>query len=341
MPVSKDALKVAIAGANSLQGQDLKQQIESTGFPAGEVRLFDEEPAAGTLTDVGGEAALIQLVDESSFRGARFVFFAGSGEFASQHGPEAVRAGATVIDLTNGLAAHPGAKRWIPRLDAVLTPPPPAPGAGPAAGLCISPSTPAIVTCSLAAALRELKPVRMVMLFFQPVSEQGRKGVEELEGQTVKLLSLQPMPQEVFDSQVAFNLLDRWGPESQGRLATMRERFAAEVRDYLGSRATAPAMHLIQAPVFYGHAFAAYAEFSEPPRLNEFTGRLESVGFRSVGEADPGPSNVGVAGESKAMLSNAMQDPNVAQAVWFWGAADNMRLATSNAVQIAEKMLVS
>ncbi len=41
--------------------------MEESGFPAGEVRLLDEEPLAGTVTDVAGEATVIQPIDEDSF----------------------------------------------------------------------------------------------------------------------------------------------------------------------------------------------------------------------------------------------------------------------------------
>src|SRR5580698_8339586 len=100
MPLGEESLRVAIAGASPLRGKDLKTWIEQSGFPAGEVRLFDEELAVGTLTDVGGEPAVIQRIDSSSFDKTRFVFFTGSPEFALKHAPAAQAAGATVIDLS-------------------------------------------------------------------------------------------------------------------------------------------------------------------------------------------------------------------------------------------------
>lgn len=341
MSVPEDSLRVAIAGAGSLRGQDLKMWLEESGFPFGEVRLFDEEPVAGTLTGVAGEAAVIQAIDEDSFKGLRFVFFAGSRAFAKRHGLAAAGAGATVIDLTGELASVPGAIRWIPRLDRVVAPPAPAGRAGPLNQICISPSAPAIVACAFSAALGQFKPARLVIIFFQPVSERGRAGVEELEKQTVKLFSLQPIPQEVFDCQVAFNMLDRWGAESEEQLADAREAIAREVREYLGGRAPIPAMKLVQAPVFHGHAFAAFAEFEKPVDSASLTARLEAAGFQSAGGEDIGPSNTGVAGEAKAIISAAESDSGVRHGYWFWGAADNLRLATANATQIAEKILVS
>lgn len=343
MPLPEESLRVAIAGATSLRGQDLKIWIEESGFPVGEVRLFDEEPLAGTLTGVAGEAAVIQAIDEDSFRGMGFVFFAGSRAFAKQHGMAAARAGATVIDLTGDLASAPGSRMWIPRLDALLAPPAAAGNSGATAAGAIynAPTAPAIVACSLCCAVAPFKPSRVAIVFFQPASERGKEGVEELSAQTVKLLSLQPIPQEVFDCQVAFNMLDRWGAESTERLADARAGMAREVRQYLGDRLPLPAMSLVQAPVFYGHAFSAFAEFAGPVDAAALAARLQAAGFQTPGIEDPGPSNVAVAGEPKAIITAATPDPSVPRGYWFWGAADNYRLPVSNATQIAEKILVS
>ena len=83
MPLPEHSLRVAIAGATSLRGKDLKYWLEVGGFPAGEIRLVDEEIASGALTEVAGEPAIVQPVTESSFEGLRFVFFAGSAAFAA------------------------------------------------------------------------------------------------------------------------------------------------------------------------------------------------------------------------------------------------------------------
>jgi hypothetical protein len=60
-----------------------------------------------------------------------------------------------------------------------------------------------------------------------------------------------------------------------------------------------------------------------------------------TGGDGPGPSNASVAGEPKAMLSDAAPDVAVPHGYWFWGAADNHRLPSSNAIQIAERILVA
>ena len=344
MPLGSESLRVAIAGATSLLGKDLKQCFDESGFPVGDVKLFDEELVAGTLTELGDEPAVVQQIDESSFDRMRFVFFTGSPVFSSTHAAAVERAGATVIDLSSGLVGASGARLLIPHLDAV---------AGASAGsaldaapaerisVCVSPSAPSIVACSLAMALREFHVTRMNVTFLLPVSERGAAGIKELESQTVNLLSLQPIPQDVFDAQVAFNVLDRWGAESPARFSDARMRVAHEVQAYLANRATVPAIAFLQAPIFFGCGFMAYAEFASAPDQAALLQRLEAAGFQVAAGDDPRPSTLASAGEVRALIGAPEADSNVPGGFWFWGAADNLRLATMNAVRIAERLLVA
>ena len=341
MPLPEHSLRVAIAGATTLRGKDLKYWLEEGGFPAGEIRLVDEEIASGTLTEVAGEPAIVQPVSEGSFEGMRFVFFAGSAAFAAKHGPAADRAGASVIDMTGGSWAGSRARPWIPRLDALISPPAPSALPNDHYHTWVAPSTPAIVACSLASAFADFSPSRVAITFFQPVSERGDEGVSELEGQTIKLLSFQPMPEQVFDTQVAFNLTARWGPGSAIRLSDARNAIASQVQRYLADRISLPALTLIQAPVFYGHAFSAWAEFKSPLTEEALATKLKTAGFRIVPPDEPSPSNLTAAGEAQPLIAVPERDANVANGYWFWGAADNFRLASVNAAQIAERLLAS
>jgi aspartate-semialdehyde dehydrogenase len=341
VPLPEHSLRVAIAGATSLRGKDLKYWLEEGGFPTGEIRLVDEELASGTLTEVAGEPAVVEAVDEASFDGQRFVFFAGSPQFAAKYGPAADRAGASVIDMTGGAWAGARTRAWIPALDALISPPAPATLPNDHYHTWVAPSTPAIITCSFAAALTKFSPVRLAMVFFEPVSERGEAAITELEGQTIKLLSFQPIPQQIFDTQVAFNLAARWGAGSRERLSDVRRSIAEEVQRYLGNRISIPAITLVQAPVFYGYAFAAWAELQKPTAEEHMIEGLKSAGFKIVTADEPSPSNLSAAGETQPMITNPERDDNVTNGYWFWGAADNFRLASVNATRIAERLLAS
>ena len=112
--------------------------------------------------------------------------------------------------------------------------------AGEPQSLFVVPSAPADAAISISAALAPAGLERLVVTVLQPVSEHGPEAIEELESQVVKLLSFQPVSQTVFDTQVGFNMLSSYGPESGIKLADARARIANESRRYLaGPRAGA------------------------------------------------------------------------------------------------------
>src|SRR6266849_8734134 len=96
----RESHRIVIAGASSLLGAELKSLREESKFAGWDLRLVDEEVAAGTLTEAGGEPAVIQPVEEGSFERARLIFFTGSTEFSRANLKEAAQTGAKVVDLT-------------------------------------------------------------------------------------------------------------------------------------------------------------------------------------------------------------------------------------------------
>lgn len=339
---SPENLRIVVAGATTLLGKELVEALGASRFAAADLRLLDDEIVAGTLAAAAGEAFVVQPVDEESFEGAQLIFFAGRPAFARARGDAALHAGSRVIDLSCGLLGREGAEIRIPSLEEVLR------GSEGfeataaernATREWISPGAATIVACGISAALKQWPKCALSILFLRPVSERGAEGIEELEGQTVKLLSFQPIAQTVFGAQVAFNLLDRFGAASAEKLGEGRSLIARSVANYLSGRGPVPAIQLIQAPSFYSYAFSACAEFEAAPDLGAIEIELEAAGFRFSQEGEAGPSNVTAAGETRPVLSRIERDANRPNAVWIWGAVDNVKLAAANAVAIADEVI--
>jgi aspartate-semialdehyde dehydrogenase len=339
--------RVAIVGASSLRAKELTQVLEDRHFPTDDVVLLDESVMAGTLTEAAGEPTFIRALDADSFEGARFVFFAGSAADAGRNWVAAQKAGATVIDLTGALAAsrdspgneHAAAIAWIPSLDSAL-PQRPATETGRSSGPLAysSPAAPVIIACTLAAGLAAVQTQRISVLLFPPVSERDLAGVEELESQTTALLSFREIAKPIFDAQVAFNLLPGYGQSSKPTLADMRRAVARDVARYLSGRIPVPAIQLVQAPVFYGYAFAAFAELVSGALSEQWEAAFVKLGVKIEG-LEAGPTNISVVGENEIHLARIEPDPNVASGVWLWGVADDLRLSATNAVRIAEELV--
>jgi aspartate-semialdehyde dehydrogenase len=331
--------RVAIVGASSLRGKELKQTLEDRCFPASDIVLLDESVMAGTLTEAGGEPTFIRALEADSFEDIDFAFFGGAAFETEQTWAAARAAGATVIDLTGALAAEPQAEAQIRSLGLSVG------GSGRAGndartGLFYAPSTPVIVAATIAMALGAFNPRRVALLMFPPVSEHDQPGIAELESQTTNLLSFRAIEHSVFGAQVAFNLFSEQLEGGRPRLGEMRDATAREVTRLLEGRAPVPAIQLVQAPVFYGYAFAGFAEFeSAQPEAEQLEAAFANLGVKIAAAGDPAPTNVSIAGESEIHMARIRRDSNVGAGVWLWGAADNLRLAATNAVRIMEELL--
>ena len=322
--------RLVIAGASSLLGAELKSLLEESRFAASDFRLVDEEIAAGTLTEAGGQAAIIQPVEEDSFAKAWVVFFAGSPAFTKRNFALAKRSGAIVVDLSGELAGQPDVALWLAKLSGFPSPATPQAFA--------IPSSAAEIIARLSMALSSLQPRALGAVVFQPVSAAGKSGIEELESQTGQLLSFQSVGKQVFDAQVAYAMLDRFGPSSSHSLAASLALLRSEVRAALPGSANAPAIQLLHAPVFYGTTVSACAFLDGKTEAAGIARLCSEAGF-SLAQNDSAPSNVTSAGEIALQLAPPAADSAARGAFWFWAAADNLRLPASNAVKLAESLL--
>src|SRR5712692_1031566 len=115
--LERESSRIVIAGASSLLGAELKSLLEESRFAGREFRLVDEEILAGTLTEAGGEPAVIQPVEEGSFEKARLIFFTGSPGFTQTNLGAAKASLGKIVDLSGALACEGGATIWFPQLD--------------------------------------------------------------------------------------------------------------------------------------------------------------------------------------------------------------------------------
>jgi aspartate-semialdehyde dehydrogenase len=327
---TRDSQRIVIAGASSLLGAELKSLLEESRFASWDLSLVDEEIAAGTLTEAAGEPAVIQPVEEGTFDRAKLIFFAGSAEFTQRNLPAASNSGAIIVDLSGAALAIQGACLWFGSSDESLT-------ADKGKSLYAIPSAPGLAAGKLLEALGRAGLSRLAIVFFRPVSEAGRAGIEELETQTSHLLSFQSIGQPVFDTQVAFNLLNRYGPASRENLQSIRERIQREAGGAPG-RTVAPSIQVLHAPVFYGYTFVANAQLDSKQTRDAIIDAGRKAGFTLDLDASASLGNLTASGDSAIHLALPEDDPAQPGTWWLWGAADNIRLPAATAIKLAEKL---
>jgi aspartate-semialdehyde dehydrogenase len=323
--------RIVIAGASSLLGAELKSLLEEGKFAGWDVRLVDEVVVAGTLTEVGGEPAVIQPIEEDSFERAKIVFFCGSPEFTIANVKAALQAGAKVVDLSGMIADREASCPWFPELPGKALAFPPKEKMFSVLGAA------AVSSALLALALKPLGVKRLGVTHFQSVSEAGRAGIDEMELQASQLLSFQPVGKSVFDEQVAYTMLNRYGSASARNLQNDLQGIRSQVHQALGLFGVMPALTLVHAGIFYGAAFSAVAEIDASASSEKVLAACAEAGF-DTSQAEQPLGTLSPAGQEKILLAKPESDPAQAGTWWFWGVADNVRLPAWNAVKLAEKL---
>jgi aspartate-semialdehyde dehydrogenase len=327
--------RLAIVGAGSLKGKEIADVLNDRNFPSMDVKLLDDDESLGKLESVGDEVTFIQNVRNEQFQKVDFTFFASDPESTLHNWMTARNAGSTIVDLSFALEDEPDAairSPWIERQRGQALIPELQPGPAVVAH-------PAAVVLSLLL-LRVQKTAslkRVVATVFEPASEHGQKGMDELHEQTVNLLSFQPLPKNIFDIQVAFNMVARYGEHSTPSLATVESRVLKHYQRIAGKDAPLPSLLLVQAPIFHGHAFAIHLELGQAADVESVSHALAGEHVEITHGAENAPNNVNAAGQADIQVA-ITADANHPNGLWLWAASDNLRIAAATAVECAETM---
>lgn len=326
--------KIAIAGASTLVGRELKEALEESPLASASVVLLDEENAQGQLDQVGDEIAIVQAIGADAFDGIDFTFFCGSESLTRKYWRQALRSGSTVLDLSGALDQETGVLIRAPWLGSEVAAPDlftPA----------VVPAHPAALALALILdRLQQAAPVRIAFAtLLQPASEFGRSAMDELHQQTVSLLSFQSLPRATYDAQAAYNLLAGLGESATISLSAAESRIRRHYEALGGGRWPALALQVISAPVFHGHTFSIAIELERPVEISALEEALSGDHVDLVLEETDSPSNLAATGQNDVLvrLRTEPGPRNAAQVsrLWLWAASDNLRLLAQNAVECA------
>ena len=78
--------RVAIVGAGTLKGREIKDVLSERNFPSHDVRLLDDDESLGQLEAIGDEPTFIQSVLPEHMENVDFTFFAADEKFTKKVG---------------------------------------------------------------------------------------------------------------------------------------------------------------------------------------------------------------------------------------------------------------
>lgn len=321
-------LQIGIVGADSLLGKELGEVLSTTtpAWGAYRLRLL---AASGETKGKGGErrmvafadeAALLDPLTEASLADLDLVFFAGAAEQTRTYVPMVTARDALAVDLTSA---------W----------------SDPAAGRVIRVPHPA------AQALAALLPaaaaggeVFAAAGIFEPASERGMPGIQELQAQSLQLLALASIPVATFGTQIAFNLKSQLPPEVQPSLPGIEAVIAADLRALAAGpagvpRFPLPALRLVQAPLFHAYLISLMLHFPAGVNVSALTQALRAAPIHFQEDLADQPDALSAAGESEVQVGAIHADPLRPDSVWLYASLDNLRLRAATAVALATAAL--
>ena len=330
-----------------MRGKELSDALAESPFASADVVLLDDESASGALDTSGEEIAFIQKVEPESFDRMDFVFFTSNESTTRLHWQNALRSGASIVDLTAALEGEAKVLVRAPWVAEEIEGGIHGSGNGSGNGVgaefpdlrtpAVVPAHPAAVALALLLArVKDAAAVRSAWAtILEPASEHGRAAMDELHQQTVTLLSFQSLPKELYDAQVAFNLLPVLGEAAKIDLGARAERIRRHYALLSGGRLRDVGIQLIHAPVFHGYGISLGIELEQPARLEHVEAALSGDHVDvMLGDADA-PTNLSSAGQDEILVRLRAEDGVQSKRFWIWASMDNLKIAVENAVACA------
>ena len=325
------ALHIAVVGAAGLVGQAVLELLAERQFPALRVFAIDgEEHAAGTVA-YGNMLLDIHAFEDFSFDNVGLAIFVAGSARARQMVPQALAAGARVVDFSAAFRLDPDVPLVVPRIS---------PSALTDADAAPLVAVPNCTVTPLAVALHALAGhglERVTVTTFQSVSGSGQTALEALADQTTALFAQREVELAVYPKRIAFNLLPCIGDLLADGTSSEEQSVLDETRRLLGMPALMIESSCVRVPVFFGHAWSVHIGLKQP--LDAARARLlfAAMGvhvldqpYQQDGYATP----MDVAGSDQIWVSRVRSTPN---GLAFWLTADNVRAgAALTCVEVAE-----
>lgn len=327
---------VAIFGATGAVGETMLEILQERKFPVGELFLLASERSEGKTYRFNGKTISVQNVEDFDWSQAHIALFSAGGELSEKWAPVAADEGVVVIDNTSQYRYEYDIPLVVPEVN------PEAIAEFRNRNIIANPN------CSTIQMLVALKPIhdavgieRINVSTYQSVSGAGKAGIDELAGQTAKLLNGLPAETSTFSQQIAFNCIPQIDTFMENGYTKEEMKMVWETQKIFNDPSIMVNPTCVRVPVFYGHAESVHIETSTPLDAEQVVELLKQTDGIQVFEGADFPTQVRDGGGTDDVLVGRIRnDISHHSGVNLWVVADNVRKgAATNAVQIAEVLI--
>jgi aspartate-semialdehyde dehydrogenase len=333
-----NGVTVAVVGATGAAGQTTLKILEERKFPVRELRCFASERSVGKTVTFAGEAVKVQKVEAPAFKGVDIAICSAGSTQAREYAPMIAKAGAIVVDKSNGWRMDPEVPLVVPEVNphAVRT----------HHGIIASPN------CTTIVAIMPLKPLhdagrlrRVVATSYQAVSGAGVQGIEALREESLAWARGEANTPKYFAHQIAFNLIPAIDKFASDGYSGEELKLVNETRKILELPDLLVAPTTVRVPVFTCHSVALNVETDRKitaARARELFAAFPGLRVVDDPAAQQYPTPLTVEGQDDCVVGRVREDLSHPRGLNLWVVGDQLRKgAATNAVQIAELVLRS
>jgi aspartate-semialdehyde dehydrogenase len=322
-----------VLGATGAVGQELLALLEERRFPVAELLPLASPRSAGQELSWQGESLTVQPVQAGCFTGVDLVLASAGGSVSRAWAPEAVAAGAVLIDNSSAFRLDPDVPLVVPEVNPEA--------AFRHRGMIANPNCTTILLTVALAPLAARRPIRRVVIStYQSASGAGARAMEELRQLSRTVLDGGEPVSSVLPHSLAFNLFLHNSPLEPSGYCEEELKMLNETRKIMELPDLRLSATCVRVPVLRAHSEAVNIEFSEPFPVEEARALLAvAPGVELIEDfgANRFPMPTDVTGRDPVAVGRIRQDLSEPNALELWLCGDQIRKgAALNAIQIAE-----
>ncbi|HIL94073.1 MAG TPA: aspartate-semialdehyde dehydrogenase [Cycloclasticus sp.] len=327
---------IAVVGATGAVGETMLSILEQRNFPVGNLYPLASSRSAGGNIQFKGKNVKIGDLADFDFSKVQIGLFSAGGSVSAEYAPKAAAAGCVVIDNTSHFRYDDDIPLVVPEVN------PEAIAQHTNKGIIANPN------CSTIQMLVALKPIydavgleRINVSTYQAVSGTGKSAIEELAGQTAKLLNGKQAKAKVYPKQIAFNVLPQIDVFLENGYTKEEMKMVWETNKIFNDDTIKVNPTAVRVPVFYGHSEALHIETKEKISAEQARELMQNFdGITLMDDREDGGYPTAVtesAGNDDVFVGRIREDISHPKGLNMWVVADNVRKgAALNSVQIAE-----
>lgn len=325
---------IAVVGATGAVGEAILELLQEREFPIGELTAIASEDSIGKSVRVNSKSIAVQGIHNIEWADIQLAFFAAPTEISAQYAQQAADAGCIVIDCSGIFAMDWDVPLIVPGVNSAML------------AEYRTRNIVSIADSMVSQLLRAINPLtesagltRLSVTNLMSVSRFGKQAVDELAGQSARLLNGIPPELGRFNKQLAFNILPLM-VDDEGSIQEER-RMVDQIRKILQDEGLPISATTLQAPVFYGNAQSVQLETSRPMGSDEARETLQENEDLNISDENDFPTQVtDASGNVSLNLGCFRNDYGMPEALQFWSVADNVRFGGAlMAVEVAEQLM--